>query len=118
MWNLVPVLKGRNVFQTKIRSQINDAHTCGKQLFGLTHCHTVRRRKKHHVTPCQRCLVWRGKRQTDVPSQVGKHIRDWHTVFFARRNRVKLYLWVLRQNAQQFDTGITRAAHNTDLDTL
>ena len=48
-----------------------------------------------------------------MATQVGIHLRHRHPFFFTRRYGSQFYIGVARQQAQQFDTGVTGATNNT-----
>ena len=77
---------------------------------------TIRRRKENHVAGGE--VARRGifKAKIDAPAQVRIDTRDRRPGFASRRNGDNFNVRMLRQQAQQLDTGISGATNDTDLD--
>jgi len=79
----------------------------------------MRGRKEDHVTGLQCAIVWRGEcqiRNSGVPPEIREHRCDGEPCLGAGSDYAKLCVGVLRQQTQQLDTGISRAANDTDSD--
>lgn len=75
------------------------------------------RGEEHHITGPQSFDIRHAERQTVVmASQVRVHVGDWQTGLRARGNHHHFCLRMLCQQTQQLDSGVTRAADDTDLD--
>ncbi|MNO80436.1 hypothetical protein D3C76_716440 [compost metagenome] len=78
---------------------------------------TVRGGEEHHITGRQGFHVRHAERQAVVmATQVRVHVGNRQAGFGTRSDNRHLSLWMLCQQTQQLDPGVTRAADDTDLD--
>jgi hypothetical protein len=61
-------------------------------------------------------LGWIRELQIDTTTQAGKHVGHRGPGFAARSNGNKLHIGTLRQKAQQFDSSVSGATDNPNLD--
>ena len=113
----VPLCPFFSVLKTEVRRQVDDLGACGQQFTCQCVSHTVRRREKHHIASAQRFDIGHAERQAVVVSaQVRVHVSHGQTGLGSGSDHDHFCLRMLRQQTQQFDTGVTRAADDTDLD--
>jgi len=113
----VPLFESREILETEIRTKVDDLHAARKQGRRLLHGHTMRGGKEHDVAGTQHLVRGLAEGEIDAAAQVGEHLRHRHAGLGARGDGGELHLRVLRQQAQQLDTGISGAANDSDLDT-
>ncbi|MNF91779.1 hypothetical protein D3C84_743940 [compost metagenome] len=105
------------ILQTEVCRQVDDLGASGQQLARQGMGDTVRGSEEHHVTGSQGLHVRHTEGQTVVvTAQVRVHIGNRQAGFGARGDHRHLGLWMLCQQTQQLDSGVTRAANDTDLD--
>ena len=79
--------------------------------------HAVRGGEEHHITGAQGGDIRHAEREFGVvAAQIGVHLVDAQAGLGTGSDHGHLCLRVLRQQTQQFDTGVARAADDTDLD--
>jgi hypothetical protein len=79
----------------------------------------MRGRKENHIAGVECAIVGRRKCQicnSGVPPEIREHRRNKESRLGAGRDCAKVSVGVLRQQTQQLDTGISRAANDTDSD--
>ncbi|MNV85806.1 hypothetical protein D3C71_1797880 [compost metagenome] len=113
----VPFAPLGGVLQAEVGRQVDDLGPGRQQLAGQGVRDTVRGGEEHHIASGQRLAVRHTERQPVVmAAQVRIHVGNRHARFGARSDDRHFGLWMLRQQTQQFDAGVTRAADDTDLD--
>ena len=113
----VPLGPFLSILQTEVSRQINDLGPRRQQLTRQGVGNTVWRGEEHHVAGAQGLDVWNGERQAVVvASQVRVHVGHGQAGLGSGSDDYHFSLRMLCQQTQQFDTGVTRAADDTDLD--
>ncbi|MNC63099.1 hypothetical protein D3C75_1131920 [compost metagenome] len=113
----VPLGPQLGVLQTEVGRQVNDPGPCGQQFTRQRMRDAMGRGEEHHVTGGEGLGVWHAEGQTVVmASQVRIHVCNRQTRFRTRSDCHHLCLRMLCQQTQQLDSGVTRAADDTDLD--
>jgi hypothetical protein len=51
-----------------------------------------------------------------MPTQRGKHLGDWHAIFFARGDAVQCDVRMRRKQSKQLNACVASAADDTNLD--
>jgi hypothetical protein len=100
----------------KVGSQIDHAHSRVEQGRCLLHRHPVRGGEEDQIAALQVGRGWILEFQPQSAAQARKHLRDG--VPASPRDVMAgtiLHFRVLRQQAQQFDTGVAGAADDSDL---
>ena len=105
------------VLQTEVRRQVDDLGARRQQLTRQRVGHTVRRGEEHHVASAEGFDVRHAEGQAVVvAAQVRVHIGHGQAGLGSGSDDHHFCLRMLCQQTQQFDTGVTRAADDTDLD--
>ncbi|MNH22673.1 hypothetical protein D3C79_825390 [compost metagenome] len=113
----VPLAPLGGVLQAEVGRQVDHLGAGRQQFAGQGVGNTVRGGEEHHIAGGQGLAVRHAERQpVIVAAQVRVHVRHRHARLGARSDDRHFGLWMLCQQTQQFDAGVTRAADDTDLD--
>ncbi|EXI72163.1 MAG: hypothetical protein AW07_03308 [Candidatus Accumulibacter sp. SK-11] len=112
----VPAAPVGDVADAIIGREIDDAHASVEQRRRLLHRHSVRGGEEDEVAAVEVGAGWILETKAYSPAQVGEHLRDLGAGIAARRDAGNLDFRVPRQQAQQFDAGITGATDDADSD--
>ena len=105
------------ILQAEVGGQVNHLSAGRKQFAGQGMCHAMRGGEEHHVAGAEGGTVRHAEGQAVVVApQVRVHIGHSQTGLGSGSDDYHLSLRMLSQQTQQFDTGVTRAADDTDLD--
>jgi hypothetical protein len=112
----VPLFPRRDILDAEIGRDVDHAHAGIDQHPGLLHRDAVGRGEEYDVALLERGVRRRAESEINPAAQIGKHHRDRRARFLTRSNYLELAMRMLRQQAQQFDTGIAGAAHDSDFE--
>ncbi|MNF87793.1 hypothetical protein D3C84_702690 [compost metagenome] len=113
----IPLAPLFGVLQAEVGGQVDHLGAGRQQLAGQGMGDAMRSGEEHHVASPQGRDIRDAEDQLGVvAAQVRVHLVDAQARLGARSDDCNLRLWVLRQQAQQLHTGVTRAADDTDLD--
>jgi hypothetical protein len=107
MLHPVPLFPLSNILDAKIGRKVNH-RTPASTGQGLLHCNAVRRCKKHHITGGQICTS-AGLQSKDQPGHASLGTYRDRRPGSPRDVMATISVRVLRQQAQQLDTGISGA---------
>ena len=105
----------RDVLHAEVRREVDHAHAGVEQRARLVHGDAVRRGEEHDVARRQRFARGLGELEIDAAAQVGEHAAHRRAGFLARGDRRQLAPRMLREQAQQLDARVARAADDSSL---
>ncbi|MNG09117.1 hypothetical protein D3C84_925190 [compost metagenome] len=115
----VPLGPLLGVLQTEVGREVDHPGAGVQQLAGQGMGDSMGRGEEDRVAGAQGFHVWHAEGEVVVmAAQVRIHVSDLHPGFGSRGDHRDLHLRMLSQQTQQFDTGIARAADDSDLDHL
>ncbi len=117
VWLAVPLGPFISILQTEVSGQVDDLGARRQQLACQGVSHAVWRGEENHIAGAKGFHVRHAERQpVIVTAQVRVHVSHGQTGLGSGSDDDHFCLRMLCQQTQQFDTGVTRAADDTDLD--
>ena len=116
MRHAVPLFPDGGILQPEIGGQVDDLGIRLEQLRRHLHGGAVRRGEKNQVTRLECLRVRFTEGDVEMPTQVAVQVRDLPARLGARRDLADRHMRMGGQQAQQFNTGITGATNDANLD--